>query len=197
MSDDNKSAAQASLQGDELKEQEDKIIAGNVNEEVEIAKSTERRVSKNDKWVIYEQAFTELTGKFMEQIEGLNTKIANLYGDLTLANARSTAVPMPPLRLRDGDHSSGGARDRRAISHLTAQVRHLQVDLDLIAKKLDESETYNGSLKNQLQLTTTENCQMRARLKEMENKLRHFEIDASRHADSECIFFLHAIIFYF
>jgi hypothetical protein len=128
---------------------------------------------------------TQLLASAYQQISVLNTQLAHLYTELTMARTEAQH-----LRAQHGGEdpqslmSASGSKDNSAtqkqsqqIADLVSDIRHLQLDLEYHQQKLDQMIEEKQVMMKDLKSCQAELAQAKEMLTERDQRLKHQEVD--------------------
>merc|ERR1712232_868608 len=121
-----------------------------------------------------------------QQISVLNTQLAHLYTELTMARTeaqqwRQQATDRQPYSVRGGEGASGdpdaAQRQGQQIADLVSDIRHLQLDLEYHQQKLEQMIEEKQQMMRELQTCKDELAEATRMSDEREQLLKHREVD--------------------
>lgn len=127
---------------------------------------------------------TPLLSAAYQQISVLNTQLAHLYTELTLArtevqNLKSEQADQTPSQPRaiGGDVAADIQKQSQQIADLLSDIKHLQLDLEYHQQKLDQMLEEKQKMMKDLKKTQSELLDSRQQIEERDQMLKHREVD--------------------
>lgn len=119
-----------------------------------------------------------------QQISVLNTQLAHLYTELTMARteaqnlrAEQAAQVVPGALQQPGDSAADIQKQSQQIADLLSDIKHLQLDLEYHQQKLDQMIEEKQKMMKEVKKTQRELLEARQQVEERDQMLKHREVD--------------------
>jgi len=124
---------------------------------------------------------SQLLAAAYQQISVLNTQLAHLYTELTMARTEAHQWRQQVYSTRGGEGDNGDPdaahRQGQQIADLVSDIRHLQLDLEYHQQKLDQMIDEKRLMMRELQSCKDELAEATRISDEREQMLKHREVD--------------------
>ncbi|CAJ1366822.1 unnamed protein product [Effrenium voratum] len=141
-----------------------------------------------------------LLGAAYQQISVLNTQLAHLYTELTMARTEAASLKADKEAEAGGGASTANAdktaealqlaqtesqRQAQQIADLVSDIRHLQLDLEYHQQKVDQLLEEKQIMMKDMKALQQEVAEARQQLEEKDQLLKHQEVDLLHHRQRE------------